>query len=114
MKAFVEDRKKEVHYHKNEISFLKKSLEALEVRAREQGTEIDNLWSVLARAPEEVMKRHEASADYIRDLEASIEQYKSSSDYAIKLTKEWISAEYHFIDLSGFDKFLTQRKGKGK
>lgn len=88
---------------------MKKSLEASKARAREQETENDNF-----------------SAEYTRDLEASVEQHKSLSDYAralhsyggkamaasIKLTKEWISTEHPSIDSSGFDKLFAQRKGK--
>lgn len=37
---------------------------------------------VLAYGPEEMMERYKVSGEYTRDLKASIEQYKSLSDYA--------------------------------
>lgn len=37
---------------------------------------------VLARAPKEVMEKYRASMEYIKDLEASVEWYKLSSDFA--------------------------------
>lgn len=52
----IEDKKKEAHYHKKKVSFLKKSLETLEAQAHEQETEIDSLRFVLTRAPEEAVE----------------------------------------------------------
>ncbi|XP_022896895.1 uncharacterized protein LOC111410671 [Olea europaea var. sylvestris] len=126
LKTLTEEKKKEAHHHKKKISSLRRSLETSDARAREQQTEIDNLRSVLARAPEEAIERYKASDEYAGDLKESVDQYKTSSDYAkalnsyegkamsasIKLSKEWIMAEHPSIDPSGLDRFLAQRKGK--
>jgi hypothetical protein len=126
LKIFAEEKEREAHRYKKKLSSSRKSIEDLESRSIEQESEINNLRSVLARAPEEAVAQYKASAEYTKDFETSIERYKSSTDFAkapnsyggkvmaasIKLTKEWISAEHPSIDPTGFDKFLAKRKGK--
>lgn len=82
LKTLTEEKKKEARHYKKKISSLKKSLETLDARAREQETENDNLRFVLACALEEAIERYKASAEYARDLEVSVKEYKTSFDYA--------------------------------